>query len=244
MNVIELNNVTMEFNLSKERVDNLKEYTIKRLKKTYKKDLFIAIRNVSFSIKKGESFAILGSNGSGKSTILKIISGIYKATKGNVLVNGTIAPMIELGAGFDLELTARENVYLNGAVLGYSREFMNKNFNEIIDFAELWDFIDVPVKNLSSGMQARLGFSIATIVEPDILIVDEILSVGDAHFQEKCEKKLADMIARGTTLVLVSHSIEQVLKVCNRAVWINKGELMKIGDVNVVCEEYIKNKDL
>ena len=173
--------------------------------------------------------------------MLKIISGIYKPTNGKITVEGSIAPMIELGAGFDEELTARENVFLNGAVLGYSKKFMEKNFDNIIDFAEIWDFVDVPIKNYSSGMKARLGFAVATLVKPDILIVDEILSVGDANFRKKCEQKMFEMKENGVTLVLVSHSMEQVLKVCNNAIWINKGQLMCIGSVNEVCEEYKKS---
>lgn len=241
---IQVNDVSMRFNLAKEKVDSLKEYFIRVLKGTHKIDEFYALKHVSFNIPKGDSFAILGSNGSGKSTILKIISGIYKPTSGSVTIEGTIAPMIELGAGFDMDLTARENVFLNGAVLGYSRSFMQENFDRIIDFAELWDFVDVPVKNYSSGMQARLGFSIATLVNPDILIVDEILSVGDAHFRQKCEEKMAQMKENGATLVLVSHSIDQVLHVCKHAAWINKGNLMMVGTAKQVSDEYTKNIDL
>lgn len=241
---IVVENVSMRFNLAMEKIDSLKEFVIKRLNGTYKMNEFYALRNISLRIPQGDSFAIVGSNGSGKSTLLKIISGIYKPTEGYVVANGSIAPMIELGAGFDADLTARENIFLNGAVLGYNRAFMQEMFEEIIDFAELKNFVHVPVKNFSSGMQARLGFAIATMVKPDILIVDEILSVGDAHFQEKCEKKMESLRSGGTTLILVSHSIEQVLSVCEHACWINKGTLMQTGEVHTVCEEYIKNKDL
>ena len=241
---VEVKNVTMKFNLAKEKTDSLKEYVIRAIKKQNHKDEFYALQNVSFSIEKGDAFAIVGSNGSGKSTVLKIISGIFRQTEGEVVINGKIAPMIELGAGFDSDLTARENIYLNGAVLGYPRKFMDTKFSEIIDFSELWDFVDVPVKNFSSGMQARLGFAVATIVKPDILIVDEILSVGDAHFQEKCEAKMSEMRQNGTTLVLVSHSIDQVKAVCNHACWINKGTLMAVGEVEEICDLYIQNKDL
>lgn len=238
--------VSMRFNLSKEKIDTLKEYTLKLIKSKGKREIdeYYALKDVSFTIEKGDSFAILGSNGSGKSTMLKIISKIYRPTSGQVTVNGSIAPMIELGAGFDYDLTARENVYLNGAVLGYQREFMDKHFKEIIDFAELWDFVDVPLKNYSSGMKARLGFAIATIVNPDILIVDEILSVGDAHFKKKCMGKMNEMRDRGVTMVLVSHSIEQVKSTCRHAAWINKGTLMMVGNVDAVCAEYMKNIDL
>ncbi|TNJ59759.1 ABC transporter ATP-binding protein [Paenibacillus hemerocallicola] len=241
---VQINDVSVKFNLARERVDSLKEYFVRLLKGSHKVDEFFALKNVSFNIEKGDSFALVGSNGSGKSTMLKVISGIYKPTSGNLGVNGRIAPMIELGAGFDMDLTARENVFLNGAVLGYSRDFMKQNFNAIIDFAELWDFVDVPMKNFSSGMQARLGFSIATLVDPDILIVDEILSVGDAHFRGKCEAKMSEMKKKGVTLILVSHSINQILSVCKNAVWINKGNLMMVGTAEDVCNEYMKNKDL
>lgn len=240
-----VNNVTVKFNLAKEKVETLKEYFVRILKgKTVKIDEFYALKDISFEIPKGDSFALLGSNGSGKSTMLKVISGIYKPYKGSVKVNGSIAPMIELGAGFDMELTARENVFLNGCILGYTRSFMDEKFNEIIDFAELWDFIDVPVKNYSSGMQARLGFAIATLIKPEILIVDEILAVGDAHFQDKCKAKMEELKSGGTTLILVSHNIKQVLETCKHAAWINKGTLMMVGEVEEVCNEYIKNKDI
>ncbi|MEG0834601.1 MAG: ABC transporter ATP-binding protein [Hydrogenoanaerobacterium sp.] len=242
--IVQIQNVSMRFNLAKEKVDNLKEYFLRKVKGSMRVDEFYALRDISFNIEKGDSFAILGSNGSGKSTLLKIISGIYYPTSGAIKVFGNIAPMIELGAGFDTELTARENIYLNGAVLGYSRDFMSTHFEQIIDFAELWEFVDVPIKNYSSGMQARLGFAIATMIKPDILIVDEILSVGDAHFREKCELKMEELRSGGTTLILVSHSIDQVLKVCKNAAWINKGHLMMLGSAKDVCDEYIRNKDL
>lgn len=236
---VEVNDVSMRFNLEREKINSFKEYMIKLLKKSVHYDEFYALKNVSFSVEKGDSFAIIGGNGSGKSTMLKIISGIYKPTIGNVRVHGSIAPLIELGTGFDIELTARENIFLNGAVLGYSKKFMQEKFEEIIDFSELHDFVDVPLKNFSSGMVARLGFSIATLVKPDLLIVDEILSVGDQVFQEKCEKRMSELTSGGTTLLLVSHSIEQVKNVCNNAIWLNKGEVMAAGEVKKVCEAYI-----
>lgn len=242
---VKVTDVTVKFNLATEKVETLKEYFVRMIKgKKAKIDEFYALQNISFEIEKGDSFALVGSNGSGKSTMLKVICGIYYPYSGSVQVDGKIAPMIELGAGFDMELTARENIYLNGCVLGYNREFMDQRFQEIIDFAELWDFIDVPIKNFSSGMQARLGFSIATLVKPDILIVDEILAVGDAHFQEKCKAKMKDLQGGGTTLILVSHDISQVLKTCKHAAWINKGKLMMLGDVEEVCNVYMENKDL
>ncbi|URN95428.1 MAG: ABC transporter ATP-binding protein [Candidatus Pristimantibacillus lignocellulolyticus] len=236
---VEVNEVSMKFNLGREKIDSFKEYLIRMLKKDISYDEFYALRNVSFKVEQGDSFAILGGNGSGKSTALKIISGIYKPTTGSVKVNGTIAPLIELGAGFDMDLTARENIFLNAAVLGYSKKFITEQYDRIIEFSELSEFEDVPLKNFSSGMTARLGFSIATLVKPDILIVDEILSVGDHAFQEKCEKKMDEMTSGGTTLILVSHSIEQVKKICKNAVWINKGEVMISGSVEEVSNAYL-----
>ncbi|SEC12863.1 ABC transporter ATP-binding protein [Paenibacillus sp. GP183] len=238
---VEVTDVSMRFYLGKEKIDSLKEYLIKLLKKDLKHDEFYALKNVSFNVEMGDSFAILGGNGSGKSTVLKIISGIFKPTLGKVVTRGNIAPLLELGAGFDMELTARENVFLNGAVLGYSKKFLLEKFNEIIDFSELYDFVDVPLKNYSSGMIARLGFSIATIVKPDVLIVDEILSVGDMEFQEKCEKRMSEMTSNGTTLILVSHSLDQVKKVCKNGVWINKGKVVAAGTIDDVCEAYTNN---
>ena len=242
---VQVSNVTVRFNLASEKVETLKEYFVRLIKRKHVAiDEFYALKDVSFQIEKGDSFALLGSNGSGKSTMLKVICGIYRPYRGSVQVNGTIAPMIELGAGFDSELTARENIYLNGCVLGYDRAFMDERFEQIMDFSELWDFVDVPVKNFSSGMQARLGFAIATLVKPDILIVDEILAVGDAHFQEKCKQKMDELQSGGTTLILVSHDISQVLKTCRHAAWINKGTLMMVGDAKDVCKVYMENKDL
>ena len=230
--------VSMRFNLSRERIDSAKEYAIKKLKKQIHFDEFYALRNVSFTIEKGDAFAIIGENGCGKSTLLKTISGIYYPTTGSVEVEGTISPLIELGAGFDMDLTARENIYLNGAVLGRSKEFIDEHFNEIMDFAELWDFVDVPLKNFSSGMIARLGFSIATTTVPDILIVDEILAVGDMNFQRKCQEKMQAMLSGGTTLLFVSHDINQVKSLCRHAVWINHGIVQMVGDAQTVADAY------
>ncbi|MEK4108013.1 ABC transporter ATP-binding protein [Paenibacillus sp. FSL R10-2791] len=235
---IEVLDVSMRFNLEKEKINSLKEYIIKLLKRDIDRDEFFALRNISFKVEKGDSFAIVGGNGSGKSTMLKIISGIFSPTTGKTIINGSVAPLIELGAGFDMELTARENVYLNGALLGYSKKFLHERYDDIIDFSELHEFVDVPLKNYSSGMIARLGFSIATIVNPDVLIVDEILAVGDAAFQAKCEQRMSDMTSAGATLILVSHSIDQVKKVCKNAIWINKGEVKAIGTVDEVCDAY------
>lgn len=236
---IEVANVSMKFNLAQERVDNLKEYFIKRIKGKINYDEFYALRNITFNIEKGDSFAIVGSNGSGKSTMLKIIAGVLTPTFGKVRTYGSIAPLIELGAGFDMDLTGRENIFLNGAILGYSRKLMLENYDEIIDFAELKAFEDVPVKNYSSGMVARLGFSIATIVKPEILIVDEILSVGDYAFQEKCHTRMVEMMSGGTTVVLVSHSSDDVKRICKHGIWINKGHMECIGTADEVCQAYL-----
>ena len=200
---------------------------------------FLALKDVSFEVKKGESWGLIGTNGSGKSTMLKLISGILKPYKGTVTVNGSIAPLIELGAGFDGELTARENIFLNGAVLGYSHKFMEEHFDEIVDFAELRDFLDMPIKNYSSGMSARLGFAVATVVRPDILICDEVLAVGDYAFQQKCEKRMTDMREAGTTLLYVSHNMESVKKVCDKALWLNKGIVKEVGFVDEIAEKYM-----
>ena len=209
-NAVEVKNVTMEFNMSKEKVDSIKEYFIKLVKRELHFEQFLALKDVSVTIEQGDVFGIVGLNGSGKSTLLKVISGILKPTKGTVKTVGTISPMIELGAGFDMDLTARENIFLNGSVLGYSKQMMEEKFDEILEFSELQPFVDVAVKNYSSGMVARLAFAIATITKPDILIVDEILAVGDFLFQQKCEKRIREMMDRGTTVIIVSHTIEQI----------------------------------
>ncbi|MBP3609391.1 MAG: ABC transporter ATP-binding protein [Lachnospiraceae bacterium] len=237
-NAIEINNVTMKFNMCKERIDNLKEYLIKFLKRQLMFEEFTALENVSVEIKSGEVFGIVGLNGSGKSTLLKLVSGILKPTSGTVKTAGTISPLIELGAGFDMELTARENIFMNGSVLGYSREFMKEKFDEIIEFAELQEFVEAPLKNFSSGMVARLGFSIATLVKPEILIVDEILAVGDFLFQQKCEQRIQEMMSGGTTVLIVSHSIEQIERLCNRVLWLEKGQVKMIGETAQVCSAY------
>ena len=237
-NVIEIQDVSVRFNLEQEKTDTIKEYVLKMIQHKLKFNEFYALKNASFSVKKGESVALIGVNGSGKSTMLKIIAGVLQPTTGRASVHGSIAPLIELGAGFDMDLTARENIYLNGAVLGYSHSFIEKNFDEIVSFAELENFIDVPVKNYSSGMVARLGFAIATQVRADILIVDEILAVGDFMFQQKCYKRMEEMLSGGTTLLFVSHDAEQVKKLCNRAIWLDHGHIMADGAATDVCEEY------
>ena len=237
-NAVELRNVEMHFNMSKEKLENLKEYFIKLVTRKLMYEDFVALDNISFDIKKGDVFGIIGLNGSGKSTTLKVISGILSPTRGTVETNGTIAPLIELGAGFDLELTARENIYLNGSVLGYSKKFMDEKFNDIVEFSEMQDFLDTPMKNYSSGMVARIGFAIATVTKPDILIVDEILAVGDFHFQEKCEKRINGMINDDTTVIIVSHSIDQIERLCKHCVWLEKGKIKMIGDTQEVCAAY------
>lgn len=237
---ITVSNVTMQFRMAKEKVDSLKEYAIKLFKRQITYTEFTALNDVSFNVKKGEVMGLVGLNGSGKSTMLKIISGILKPTLGSVSVKGSISPLIELGAGFDHELSARENVFLNGSVLGFSHKEMEEKMQDIIEFSELSEFMDVIIKNFSSGMLARLGFSIATIVRPEILIVDEILSVGDFRFQQKCEQRIADMMSGGTTVLLVSHSSEQIERMCDRAVWLDKGNVKMIGSAKEVCGEYNK----
>lgn len=239
-NAVEVKNVSMRFNLARERVDNIKEWIVRKIKGNNSTiDEFWALRDITFDIPKGDSFALVGSNGSGKSTLLKIISGILTPTTGTVKIDGSIAPLIELGAGFDMELTGRENIFLNGAVLGHSQKLMLEKYDEIMDFSELKEFEDVPVKNYSSGMLARLGFSIATIVKPDILIVDEILAVGDQAFQAKCHKRMEDMMSGGTTVILVSHSERDIKRICKHAAWINKGKLMFVGDSEEALEKYM-----
>ena len=237
-NAVEVRNVEMHFNMSKEKLESLKEYFLRFVTKKLMFEDFVAVNDVSFDIKKGDVFGIVGLNGSGKSTMLKLISGILAPSKGTVETQGTIAPLIELGAGFDMDLTARENIYLNGSVLGYSKKFMDEKFNEIVDFAEMHDFLDTPMKNYSSGMVARIGFAIATITRPDILIVDEILAVGDFRFQEKCEKRINSMINDDTTVIIVSHSIDQIERLCKHCLWLEKGKLKMIGETEEVCNAY------
>ena len=214
--VIEVKNATVRFNKSAESISGLKEYIIKMLKRELMFQEFLALKNINFTVKRGESWGLIGKNGSGKSTLLKLISGIISPYQGNVTVNGSISPLIELGAGFDPELTAKENIFLNGALLGYSKRFIESHFQEIVDFAELNDFVDVPIKNFSSGMSARLGFAIATVQKPDILIVDEVLAVGDFAFQQKCKERMENLLSNGTTLLFVSHSIELVRKLIEK----------------------------
>ncbi|MDM8302175.1 ABC transporter ATP-binding protein [Collinsella tanakaei] len=236
---IDVDHVTMVFNMASESLTNLKEYAIKLVRRELFFKEFRALKDVSFRIRRGEIVGLVGTNGSGKSTMLKIIAGVLEPSRGSCTVRGNIAPLIELGAGFDPELTARENIYLNGALLGYTRQFIDDNLQDIIDFAELHDFMDMPLKNFSSGMVARIAFAIATVTEPDILIVDETLSVGDVFFQEKCERRIRQLIDSGdVTVLFVSHDIEQVERICQRAIWIEKGDLRMDGPVAEVCEAY------
>lgn len=236
---VKVDHVSMSFNMASEQLNSLKEYFIKLFKRQLFFKEFVALNDVSLTIKKGEVYGIVGTNGSGKSTLLKVIAGVLEPTKGTCDVTGNIAPLIELGAGFDMELTARENIYLNGALLGYSKNFINEHFDEIVDFAELHDFLELPMKNYSSGMVARIAFSIATVIIPDILIVDETLSVGDVFFQEKCEARINSLInEHHTTILFVSHSIDQVERICDKAIWIEKSHKRMEGPVKEVCEAY------
>ena len=235
---IELNHVGMKFNLSSEKVDSLKEYFIKFVKKDIKHDEFWALKDINIEVKKGDRLGILGLNGAGKSTLLKVIAGVYNPTEGDVYRKGVIAPLIELGAGFDPQYTGSENIYLYGAVLGYSKKFISEKYDEIVKFSELEKFMDVPLKNYSSGMKSRLGFAIATTVQPDILILDEILSVGDAKFRKKSQKKVQSMFDKGVTVLFVSHNIEQVKDLCNKAILLEHGRIIASGDAEEVCEVY------
>lgn len=243
--MIKLDNVSMKFNLGIEKNFSFKEAFIRFFqfnKKKKKPEDFWALKDISFEVEKGEVVGLIGSNGAGKSTMLKIVSGVMKPTKGEVITNGVISPMIELGAGFDNELTARENIYLNGAVLGYSKKFIDQKFEEIVEFSELREFLDVPIKNFSSGMTAKLAFSISTIVDPEILIVDEILSVGDIKFQEKSKQKMMDMIKGGTTVLYVSHSIEAIRDLCTKVIWIEHGKMVMMGNAKEVCDAYYEKQ--
>ena len=236
--VIVVENMSMMFNLSKEKVDNLKEYFIKLVTRKLHFTEFWALNDISFTVEKGDRVGVLGFNGAGKSTLLKVIAGVLKPTKGSVKVEGVIAPMLELGAGFDMNYSGKENIFLYGATMGYSRKFIEEKYNEIVEFSELQDFIDVPVKNYSSGMRARLGFAIATAVEPEVLILDEVLSVGDAKFRAKSEAKIRSMFDKGITVLFVSHSTQQVLNICNKAIILEKGKIVAQGDAKEICDKY------
>lgn len=236
--MIKAENVSVKYLMTYDRIQSMKEYLVQMMKGKIKYEEFWALRDVSFEVKKGEVLGIIGYNGAGKSTLLKVISGILKPTTGNVQVNGTIVPMLELGSGFDFDLTGRENVFLNGAILGYSEQFLKEKYEEIVDFSELGQFIDVPLRNYSSGMVMRLAFSIATVVRPDILIVDEILAVGDAAFQEKSKKRMLELMGGGTTVLFVSHSIQQIREMCNTVIWLEHGQVAMAGAAASVCDTY------
>lgn len=242
--VVNVEHLTMEFKITKDKIDTLKEYVIRTIKRNKKeKEKIRVLDDISFKVYKGDKLGILGFNGAGKSTLLKILAGIYEPTSGSIQIRGKVAPLLELGAGFDKNYTGRNNIYLNGAFLSMDKEFLDKKFDEIVEFSELGEYIDYPVKNYSSGMRAKLGFSVATLVEPDILIVDEILSVGDIKFRKKSSKKINEMMAEGVTVLLVSHSIEQIREICDKCIWIDNGKMVMYGDSNEVCDAYIANAE-
>ncbi|MBQ4068015.1 MAG: ABC transporter ATP-binding protein [Lachnospiraceae bacterium] len=236
--VLRVENVSMRFNLSKEKIDSIKEYVIKFIKGQIKYQEFWALKNINFTLEKGDRIGILGLNGAGKSTLLKVIAGVYKPSEGSVTREGVVAPLLELGAGFDQQYTGAENIYLYGSVLGYSKKFIDEKFDEIVEFSELKEFIDVPIKNYSSGMKARLGFSIVSLISPDILILDEVLAVGDARFRKKSEAKVMSMFDAGTTVLFVSHSLAQVKRLCNKAMILEHGEIKAIGDIDEIAKIY------
>ena len=236
--MIEVKDVSMRFRMANDRINSIKEYAIARLRGKLQYNEFEALKHVSFDVKKGEVVGLIGHNGAGKSTILKVISGILKPTEGSVTVRGNVAPMLELGSGFDMDMSGRENIFLNGAILGYSEEFLKSKYDEIVAFSEIGQFIDVPLRNYSSGMIARLAFSVATVVVPEVLIVDEVLSVGDAAFQEKSYKRMMELMSGGTTVLFVSHSLPQIRKMCNRVVWLDHGEVKMFGETQSVCDKY------
>jgi lipopolysaccharide transport system ATP-binding protein len=236
--IIKVENATVRFNMASEKIDSIKEYFVKVIKKQLRYRELLALKNINFEVKQGESWGIVGSNGAGKSTLLRLICGIIAPNPGSVTVNGSISPMLELGAGFDSQLTAGENIFLEGALLGHSRTFMQEHYDEIVEFSELKDFLDMPIKNYSSGMRARMAFAIATVVKPEILIVDEVLSVGDAAFRLKCEKRIHEMLQSATTLLLVSHSKGTVERLCDKALWLRKGEAVMTGSAKEVCAAY------
>ena len=236
--MIEVSDVSMRFRMNSDRIMSLKEFVTTALRGKLRYQEFTALERVSFTVKKGETLGLIGRNGAGKSTMLKVISGILKPTEGSVTCHGNVVPMLELGSGFDMDLTGKENIFLNGAILGYSEGFLKAKYDEIVEFSELGQFIEVPIRNYSSGMLARLAFSIATVVQPEILIVDEILAVGDAQFQEKSKRRMMELVGGGTTVLFVSHSIEQIREMCSKAVWLEKGKIRVVGDAKELCDAY------
>lgn len=239
--IIQVNNITVRYKIANDRVSSLKEFVIKKIKKSITEKDFLALDNISFTVEKGDVVGVVGRNGAGKSTLLKVVSGIQKPASGNIVLNGRVVPMLELGAGFDMELSGKENVYLNGAVLGYSKEFLDEKYNDILEFSELGDFINMPVRNYSSGMVARLAFSIASMVNPEILIVDEVLSVGDENFQRKSKNRMLELMSGGSTVLFVSHNVKQIEEICNKAIWLEHGKVVMTGPSDVVCAEYKKS---
>ena len=236
--MIEVKNVSMSFRLSQDRIQSIKEYLVTLAKGKLKYKEFWALKNVSFTVRPGEVLGIIGRNGAGKSTILKVISGILKPTEGSVSVRGNIVPMLELGSGFDFDLTGRENIYLNGSILGYSSHFLDEKYDEIVSFSELGEFVEMPIRNYSSGMMMRLAFSIATVVNPEILIVDEILAVGDEAFQRKSRQRMLELMGGGTTVLFVSHSLDQIREMCDRVLWLDHGQIKMLGETKEVCDAY------
>lgn len=236
--MIKVDHVSMEFKMAHDHIKSLKEYVVAMVSGKLKYEEFWALKDVSFEVRKGEVMGIIGRNGAGKSTLLKVISGILKPTKGQVAVGGNIVPMLELGSGFDTDLSGRENIYLNGAILGYTEDFLKDKYDEILEFSELGRFIDVPIRNYSSGMLMRLAFSIATVVNPEVLIVDELLAVGDGNFQAKSKARMLELMGGGTTVLFVSHGLEQIREMCNRVVWLDDGKMKMIGETQEVCDQY------
>ena len=236
--VIEVSDVSMRFRMNSDKIISLKEFVTSAMRGKLQYQEFTALDHVSFTVKRGETLGLIGRNGAGKSTMLKIISGILKPTEGNVICRGNVVPMLELGSGFDFDLTGRENIFLNGAILGYSEDFLNAKYGEIVEFSELGNFIESPIRNYSSGMLARLAFSVATMVQPEVLIVDEILAVGDAAFQEKSKKRMLELMGGGTTVLFVSHSLEQIREMCSRVIWLENGRVKMQGKTKDVCDEY------
>lgn len=236
--IVKLDDISLKFNIDNNRATSLKEFVVRWIKRDLKHGEFWALKHVSFEVEKGDVLGIIGHNGAGKSTLLKVISGIMKPTKGKVEAKGNIVPMLELGSGFDMELSGRENIFLNGAILGYTEKFLKEKYDEIVEFSELGEFIEVPIRTYSSGMLARLAFSVACVVEPEILIVDEILSVGDADFQEKSRKRMMELMAGGTTVFFVSHNLDQIKEMCNKVLWLEHGNTMMFGATREICEKY------